>query len=139
MGDFLFEQLRFTRNVTLKAVEGITEDMANTIHPGFRNHILWNLGHIYLVQEKFGFQLAGFPASLTAEFSDLFANGTTPLNWTGAAPKLEDLIPMLKDQSERICTTFENQLDDQVDKPHTTSSGLTLKTPRELLNFTFLS
>ncbi|MEX2414968.1 MAG: DinB family protein [Paenibacillaceae bacterium] len=135
MNEYLFRQLEFVRNITLKAVEGITEDVADTIHPGFRNNIRWNLGHIYLVQERFAFQFLGMPLNLPANYSDLFAMGTSPLNWTDEPPALSDIINMLSEQQGRIRASLEFRLNERVEKPYTTSSGLTMETVKEFLTF----
>ncbi len=135
MEDFLFKQLKFVRTVTLKAVNEMTEDVADTIHEGFRNNIRWNLGHIYLVHERFAFHFLGLPLIIPTNYLDLFAMGTTPLNWTIRPPALSELIQMLSEQPERISTLVDNRLDEKIEKPYTTSSGLTLETPREFLTF----
>lgn len=136
LDEFLFKQLEFVRNMTLKAVDGITEDMADTIHAGFRNNIRWNLGHIYLAQERFAFHFIGLPLTLPANYSNLFAMGTSPLNWTEAPPALSDIINLLSEQQVRIHTSLEHRLNEKVEKPYTTSGGLYLETVREFLNFT---
>lgn len=136
MDEYLFKQLEFVRNITLKAVEGITEDVADKIHVGFRNNIRWNLGHIYLVQERFAFQFLGMPLTMPANYNELFANGTSPLNWTEEPPAWGDMIYLLSEQQGRIRASLEYRLNEKVEKPYTTSSGLTLETVRELLNFT---
>jgi hypothetical protein len=136
MDEYLFRQLEFVRNTTLKAVEGITEDVADTIHTGFKNNIRWNLGHIYLVQERFAFHFLGMPLTIPANFIDLFTSGSSPLNWTEAPPALSDLIFLLSEQQGRIRTSLEYRLNEKVEKPYTTSTGLTLETVKEFLNFT---
>jgi hypothetical protein len=135
MSDYLFKQLEFTREQTLKAVAGITEVVADTIHNGFRNNIRWNLGHIYFAQERFAFHFLGMPLSLPANYSDLFANGTSPLNWTEEPPSLSELITLLSGQYERVSRSLEHRLDEKIEKPYTTSAGLYLETVRELLSF----
>ncbi len=135
MKDYLFTQLDFVRRITLKAVDGIAEDVADTIHPGFRNNIRWNLGHIYLVQERFAFHLLGLPQANPDHYPDLFAMGTSPLNWIDEPPAMSEITRLLREQPERIHALLVHRLDEKLEKPYTTSSGLTLETVRELLNF----
>lgn len=135
MEDYLFTQLDFVRRITIKAVDGISEDVADTIHPGFRNNIRWNLGHIYHVQERFAFHFLGLPLTLPAKYPDLFAMGTSPLNWIDEPPAMSGIIRLLSEQPERIRASLVHRLDEKLEKPYTTSSGLTLETVRELLNF----
>lgn len=58
MDQIVFKQIKFVRSVTVRAVEGLSEGTLNSIPEGFNNNIRWNLGHIYLVQEKFAFHSA---------------------------------------------------------------------------------
>lgn len=58
MDQIIFKQLKFVRSVTVRAVEGLSEGILDSIPEGFNNNIRWNLGHIYLVQEKFAFHSA---------------------------------------------------------------------------------
>lgn len=136
MSDYLFRQLEFVREQTLKAVADITEDVADAIHTGFRNNIRWNLGHIYVVQENFAFRFLGMPLTLPANYPDLFANGTSPLNWTEGPPSISELITLLSGQQARVSSALEHRLNEKVEKPYTTSAGLYLETVREFLNFT---
>ncbi|MNC57061.1 DinB superfamily protein [compost metagenome] len=137
MENFLFQQLEFARSQTLKALDGITESDANRIPDKFRNHILWNAGHIYLVQERFAFVLHGLDAQLPESFMTLFAPGTTPLNWTETPPALTEVIDMLQKQPQRIQSALMNSIWDKIPTPYTTSTGITLDTIGSFLNFTF--
>lgn len=135
MEDFLFRQLEFVRNCTLKEVEGITDDVADTIHTGFRNNIRWSLGHIYFSQERLAFHFLGIPLTLPANYQELFANGTSPLNWIEEPPALSEIIKLLSEQQARIHSLLKHRLDEKVETPYTTSAGLYLETVREFLNF----
>ncbi|MNZ54494.1 DinB superfamily protein [compost metagenome] len=137
MGDFLFKQLEFARSQTLKGLDGITESAATRIPDKFRNHILWNAGHIYLVQERFAFVLHGLEAQLPESFITLFAPGTTPLNWTESPPAFTEVIDMLQKQPQRIQDALKNCIWDKIATPYTTSTGMTLDTIGSFLNFTF--
>ncbi|TMV43462.1 DinB family protein [Paenibacillus mesophilus] len=133
MESFVLKQLEFARNQTLKALDGIPESMATRIPATFRNHILWQAGHIYLVQERFSFLLHGLDAQIPEPFMALFAPGTTPLAWTAAPPTLSEVTGMLRDQQRRIQHTFKDL--EKTPAPYTTSSGMTMETTSEFLNF----
>lgn len=132
MGEYVFEQLNFVRNVTLHIVKDVTESQADALPEGFNNNIRWNLGHIYLVQELFAFHFAQEPVQIPEGFSELFAKGTTPTDWTVQPPQLSVLIELLKEQPIRIREKLIHRLDEQVANPFTLG-GLTLKTIGEFL------
>lgn len=136
METFVFKQLEFARNQTLKALDGISESMAVRIPDKCRNHLLWQAGHIYLVQERLAFVVHGLDARLPEPFMALFAPGTTPLSWTEAPPTLSEVTVLLGEQQRRIQQAFQNRLGEKAPSPYTTSSGMKLETTGELLNFT---
>ncbi|MDQ0192831.1 DinB family protein [Paenibacillus wynnii] len=137
MDQLLFKQLEFVRLLTIKAVEGISEQTLDIIPEGFNNNLRWNLGHIYLVQEKLAFQLADLPMQLPESFGRLFGKGSKPAEWNEEPPTLEVLLKMLAEQPGRIQESLQNRLGEPVTEPFTISSGLTLNTLGESLNYTF--
>ncbi|MCQ6563299.1 DinB family protein [Paenibacillus mendelii] len=135
MEQIVFKQIEFVRSVTTQAVTGISEESLDCIPEGFNNNVRWNLGHIYLVQEKFAFHFAGEPMQLPENFDRLFGRGTKPADWNEEPPTLERLLKMLAAQPTRIQESLHNRLGEQVE-PYTTGSGLTLSTIGEFINFT---
>jgi len=135
MADYIFKQLTFARKMTLKIVDGVTENDAVIIPDKFNNNMKWNLGHIYTVQERLVFKLAGEPVLLPDGYQEWFGNGSKPSDWKGYTPEINDLKPLLLNQTSRIIETFEQRISEKVASPYTTSSGLTLETIGELLTF----
>lgn len=134
---YLFKQLAFVRGQTLKLMDGVTEDTADRIPDGFRNTIRWQLGHIYVVLERFAFQYLGLPLRLPEGFKEQFEYGTTPLNWPDSivVPTLPELENLLKDQQERILDVLGLRMQEKIVPPYTTSAGMTLETPEQFLSF----
>lgn len=132
MGNYLFEQLDFVRNVTVSIANEVSESQADEIPEGFNNNIRWNLGHIYLVQEQFAFNFAQEPMQIPEGFRDVFAKGTKPTDWTVQPPQLSELIELLKEQPIRIREKLIHRLDEKVVNPFTLG-GLTLNTIGEFL------
>ncbi|MNB67749.1 DinB superfamily protein [compost metagenome] len=132
MQDYLFDQLRFVRQVTLHITQDIDESQADLIPEGFHNNIRWNLGHIYLVQEQFAFHFAGEPIQIPDGYRELFGSGTRPSGQTLSPPALTELRQLLSEQPDRIRERLDNRLDEVVRNPLTIHS-LSLRTVRELL------
>ena len=135
MKDFLFNQLRVIRNNTLSAVKALSENQADVVPAGFNNNIRWNLGHIYLVQERFAFGFTEEPMEVPDNFNELFGKDTRPAEWKVQPPTLNELIRILEDQTKRIEDKLSNRLEEAVAKPWTMPTGLTLKTIGEFLTF----
>lgn len=134
MNNSLFDQLAFLRQVTLYTVNDVSVEEALMIPEHFSNNIIWNLGHIYLVQEQFAFYFAREPMEIPEGFAELFATGTKPSDWTYRPPALPELQKRLGEQSKRIRDRMNNRLNEEVAEPFTIH-GLTLKTVGELLGF----
>jgi hypothetical protein len=137
MEHFLFKQMVFVRSQTIKMMEGVTEEIADRIPEGFRNSIRWNLGHIYVVLERFAFQYIGLPQHLPNGFKEQFEYGTSPSNKPVSipVPTLQELAILLKEQQERIREALAHRLQDKIVPPYTTSTGITLETPEQFLSF----
>ena len=136
MEPIMFKQIEFVRQVTIKAAEGLSEQLLDSIPEGFNNNVRWNLGHIYLVQEKFAFHFSGEPTQIPDHFEALFAKGTKPADWDVEPPTIEALLELLAEQPKRIKQALQHRVDEPVKAPFTTGSGLTLHTIGEFLNYT---
>ncbi|MFD0961048.1 DinB family protein [Paenibacillus chungangensis] len=135
MEQIIWKQLAFVRQLTVHAVKELSEDALNIVPEGFNNNIRWNLGHIYLVQEKFAFQFTGGKPQLPEGFESLFSKGTKPAEWSVAPPAKEELLAMLEAQPGRIESALRQRLLEPAMAPYTTGSGLTMHTIGELVNF----
>jgi uncharacterized damage-inducible protein DinB len=135
MVNYLFKQLRFVRGQTLKQINGMSEEETRTVPRGFNNNILWNLGHILLVHEKFSFALTNEKMELPKHFAELFAPGTKPENWGTQVPKLDEIALFLSKQIDRIEQILEHRLEDNLEHPFVTSAGLELSSVKECLSF----
>ena len=135
MKKFLFDQLKVIRNNTINAVKELSESQADSVPEGFNNNIRWNLGHVYVVQERFAFGFIKEPMLMPEGFTELFGRDSKPSEWKVQPPTLPELIKLLEDQTSRIEEKLNNRLDEVVEKPYAMPSGLTLNTPGEFLAF----
>ncbi|WP_193726724.1 DinB family protein [Paenibacillus guangzhouensis] len=137
MEHYVFNQLRFVRQTLLTVVDGVTEETAHRVPDGFRNTIHWNLGHIYVVFERFAFQFIGLPMQLPEGFKEQFENGTSPLTRpeSVSVPSLEELKSLLAQQNDRVQAALEHRLQEPIDPPYTTSAGMLLGSPEQFLTF----
>lgn len=134
MGQYLFDQIKFCRLITLQVANSIDAGKAAVIPEGFDNNVLWNLGHVYVVQEQFAFGFAREPMDMPDGFAGLFGAGSSPVNWTAQPPALAELIELLKEQPKRIRERLTGRLDEAVAVPFT-MPGISLTTIAEFLAF----
>lgn len=136
MESYIFKQLKFVRENTISQVANMDDQTSLLIPMGFNNNIKWNLGHIFFVQEKFPLSFIGENMILPNRFTKLFESGTNPNEWEEELlPTIDELIQLLQDQVIRIEKTLGLRMKESVQKPYTTSSGLTLSTVEEFLSF----
>lgn len=132
----LFDYLAFNRTQTLKAMEGVTEELADRIPANFRNNIRWQLGHIYTVTEILAFLQLKLPMNLPEGFMERFTKGSPldDIDKTVLLPTLPELESLLKEQYERVREVLRGRLDEST-PVLTTSEGLDLHSPKELLTY----
>lgn len=131
----LWEEISLVRQRLLDEVKDVSEEAADKMPEGFRNTIRWNLGHIYVVQEKLVAGLAGETPQIPSHYGDLFAPGTKPADWEGEIPKLSSIEAILEEQPVKLKDRFAGRLDEKVTKPFT-PGNLELDTIGKILNFT---
>lgn len=130
----MFDQFEFARNITLKVADGITEQNADIIPNGFPNNLRWQLGHIYTSVEGILFHFGNEPMNLPEGFMDLFNTGTKPSDWTITPPSIEEILPLLTEQVNRVKETFKGRLDEKISNP-LPIGPLQLETIGDLLGF----
>lgn len=135
MSNFVRDQLKFVRHQTIEYVRGMDDSTAEIIPIGLKNHIKWNLGHMYVVHEKFAFQLAGQETQYPANFNKLFDPGTKPSDWDIEPPALSQLIDLLTEQMKRVEDVLSSRLNEDIHSPYKSSTGLTFTTIDQLLGF----
>jgi uncharacterized damage-inducible protein DinB len=137
-GSKLMEQLQDVRQRTLSVVENLSDAQLDVVPPGFRNSIRWNLGHVFVSQEKMVFTLAGEENKSPEGYISLFAGGTAPSMWEEssiAIPTLEEITTCLRDQPGRIQEQFAGRLGDPLAEPFKAATGIVFATVEEVIHF----
>lgn len=124
--------IRRNRLKILSLFEGMPAERLVKIPAGFRNNMLWNLGHIAVAQQVLCNKMSGLPMRLPAGAPGLFSKGTDPSGWASApdagtvASWLMPAIDALEDDIARgAFVTYE---------PYETSMGNRLTSVSEALD-----
>lgn len=128
------KQLDMARTFLLMGAEKITEENADIIPEGFPNSLRWQLGHILVSCEYLVFHQAGEEMKIPEGYNEMFARGTSPKDWTGQPPSVEELKKHLSEQVGRLKETFENRLDEKVQESFQ-AGPYELKTVEEMIMF----
>jgi hypothetical protein len=137
MENMILKHMDVVRGITISILEKTIEEAADITPKGFNNNIRWNLGHIAFIQEKLVFGLAGEPMQTPESYESFFGAGTKPADWTEAAPSLEEIANVLKDQAHRIKELMPQQFDKQLITPFTNKAGINFTTVGETFLFSF--
>lgn len=130
----LLNQTELVRAITLKTMEGLSEETADLIPPGFANSIRWNLGHVLAAQEQMSMHFAGSEARLPERYIRMFGNQTSPLNWREEPPSLAELADELAAQTSWIRETLGPRLHERATKPFI-RLGRKMETIGQLLSY----
>lgn len=125
---FMFER---NRTRLLKLAESCPADKRTVIPAGFRNHVLWHLGHILTLTDSMVYGISGKSPKLPETYKGFFGNGTKPEDWTGAEPSWETVVEKLEEQLGQIRGDFAGKLSEPVNESFTKA-----ETADELLMFT---
>ncbi|SFJ61414.1 DinB family protein [Brevibacillus centrosporus] len=130
---YIWDSYDLVRNITLSALNTVSEEVADVIPEGFNNNIRWNFGHILVTQDLFMYGPSC--PNLPANYAALFAPGTKPANWEGDVPSLATLAAQLEEQKARIKETFADRLDEKLSQPFQLGNKGTMNTIGELFTF----
>ncbi len=67
-----------SRNVLLNFIEKNTLEQLNTIPEGYTNNLIWNIGHIIVVQQLLTYKLSGLSMQISNEIVEKYKKGTKP-------------------------------------------------------------
>ena len=130
-----FDITMTSRGVLAKFLENHTLDQLNTIPFEFSNNLIWNIGHIVVVQQMLVYKLSGLPMMVSDEMVEKYKKGTRPEE--PATKEEVDMIRSLlfstieKTRDDAAAGIFKNYLE------FTTMSGYTVKSAADAIAFNY--
>lgn len=70
--------LEVNRKTFYSFLENYSVEQLNKIPEGFSNNIIWNIGHIIVVQQMLVYNLSGLPMMVSEEMVNKYRKGTAP-------------------------------------------------------------
>ena len=112
-------------------------EQLNHIPTGYNNNILWNFGHILVVQQALCYGLSGLPQNVDKALSEKYRKGTKPESFISA-----EEFEMLKTLSVSLLDTFEKDHKKKAIfkdlKPYMTSLGFEIDSIGTAIQFNTL-
>ena len=98
-----------SRNVLMKFLDECTLEQLNTTPEGFKNNIIWNIGHIVVVQQMLVYNLSGLPMMVSVELVAKYKKGTFP-NQNCTEEEVSELKKLMFNTLEQIKVDFNNDV-----------------------------
>ena len=131
--DTTFKIWETSRNHYLKFLDAYSLEQLNKIPEGFRNNLIWNIGHIIVAQQGLVYQLSGLPTYVTDEMTNSYKNGSKPTE-TITQAEVDTLKGLLITLIEKTKNDFANGKFITYNE-FTTSTGFHLASTKEAMEF----
>ncbi|WP_225318044.1 DinB family protein [Flavobacterium luteum] len=70
------------RNLYLNFINTYSLEQLNKIPDGFSNNLIWNIGHVIVVQQGLVYKFSGLPMNVSDDLFDKYKNGSKPAKTT---------------------------------------------------------
>ena len=131
--DKSFEIMLQHRKTLYHYLKELPPELLNTIPTGFRNNIVWNIGHTIVTQQMLVYRLSGLTAMVSDEMVSRYRKGTAPEE-NATDQEIDALKKLLFTTVEK--TTADYQLGVfQEFKSHTTITKVTLNRVEDAILF----
>lgn len=131
--DHTFEINHSSRNVLLKFLENHTLEQLNKIPDGFSNNLIWNIGHIVVVQQMLVYKLSGLKMLISDEMVDKYKKGTRPEGLV-SQEEVDEIKKLLFSTLELTKEDFANDIFDEY-MEFTTMTGFNVRTAKGAMEF----
>ncbi len=129
----IFQVTKFNRTTLSFFLEELTPEQLFFTPKGFKNNILWNIGHILITEQMLTYSLSGLKIPVDKKFVTLYGKGTFPQTEVS-----QDAINDIK--KHLITANKQTQIDlkkgtFKTYNKYETSTGITLNNVEEALQF----
>ncbi len=114
------------REVYVGLAKDLTEEQLLFIPEGFANNILWNLGHVVVVQQMLTYGLAKQELNVGKDLIGLFRKGSSPKMWQDT-PDISPIMSLLTDLPKKFKEDYNAGLFTEFSE-YKTATGSLLRT-----------
>ena len=128
-----FDILKKSRQLTLKAINGLTLDQIHTIPDGFKNNIAWNVAHLVVTQQLLQYKLSGLDCLVPDELIEEHRKGTVPTK-KFTEEEFEEVTELLVGLPDTLEEDFNEGIFENYNA-YETSTGFVLDSFETAVNF----
>ncbi len=128
-----FEITRSSRKILSTFLENHTLEQLNKIPEGFNNNMIWNIGHIVVVQQMLVYGLSSLPMILPDEMVQKYKKGSKP-----EAAVLQEEVDLIQSFLFETINKTKDDFKKGVFKnysEYTTITGVALKNAEDAMSF----
>lgn len=97
------------RKVLEDYLQNYSLEQLNKVPEGFNNNLIWNIGHIIVVQQLLVYKLSGLPTMISDEMISKYQKGTKP-EADVTQEEIDDIKQLLYVTVEQTQADFDNQI-----------------------------
>ena len=133
--NYHFQAHRQVRRNLLETLQNTSHQDLMLIPDGFNNNIIWNLGHIIVVQQMLVYNLSGLPMQVSADLVSKYKKGTQPME-----PATEADVTLLKELLFSTIAQTQRDFDNAVFKnfmEYKVMTGFVIKNVKDAIAFNY--
>ncbi|WP_309642239.1 DinB family protein [Flavobacterium sp.] len=131
----VFEITRTSRKVLSEFLKNYTLEQLNTIPTGFNNNLIWNIGHIVVVQQLLVYNLSGLPMMVSDEMIAKYRRGTKPESDV-SQDEVDKIQSLLFETINQTKTDFNAGIFKNYEE-FTSMSGFTMRNAEDAMAFNY--
>lgn len=130
-----FDITRSSRKILSQLLQEYTLEQLNAIPEGFSNNMIWNIGHIVVVQQMLVYQLSGLPMIISDDMVLKYKKGTRPEHQV-SQEEVAEIQSLLFETINQTKADYNNKKFTQFHE-FTTQNGFTIKNVEDAISFNY--
>lgn len=122
-----------SRNMVSKLIQGYTLEQLNKVPEGFKNNLIWNIGHIVVTQQLLVYKLSGLPMMVSDELVEKYKK-ETKTEHVASQKEVDKILSLLTETVKKTEEDINNNLFQNFTE-YPTSTGYVLKSAQDAMAF----
>ena len=129
----IFDITSASRKIVSQFLGNHTLEQLNKIPEGFKNNLIWNIGHIVVVQQMLVYKFSGLPMMISDEMVDAYKKGSKPAH-NATQAEVDEIKSLLLKTINQTKEDFDNKIFKNYQE-YPTSTGFTIKRAEDAMAF----
>ena len=132
--DFSLGVFEKTRGFYKSFLDNLSLEDLNKIPKGFKNNIIWNIGHIVVTEQLLLYRLSGLPTMVSEEMIEKYKKDTKPEGVVTQA-EVDEITELLFSTIKKTQEDYNNNKFVNYQEYTVSTTGSTLKNIDDAINF----